>query len=546
MPDDTSQSPQPRRTYVRTERPEPVTAAAGAGPLAGLAQATAAVPATAIIAWHGMGQQLPCQTVETVARGLAKAERHRTRGSEPAVTARLVELGTRPLWRAELDVTDDHGRPHRVHVYEAYWAAYTEGKITLAETVKVLLDAGYHGVHYGLLPPHVFQRFLFNRWVAFGLKSSLAALYLILLGTLFALIVVNFAIATVLPVKLLTGVFNPVSWPSDALLGQITVDLSWLALAFGLSALVFTAAYWSQKPNRRDVVTSVRRPTLQQLIWILIGATVLVTLLVGTVVAWQLFVSLFPGAVSWRWRPFPSLAAAVRGVWDIPSALPLGAVIGVWLIAIAGSAAVRWFLLEFVGDSAIYVSSHKLNRFFETRQTIKATSLATAEAIYRYGGYARHILMGHSLGSVIAYDTLNRLLNDDRLASGALAVKDRTRLLLTFGSVLDKVAFLFRAQSEFSDVREALAAATQPLISDADARPRWINIFSRHDFLGGSLEYFDPTFGTAGRPLDPASPVPSPVENIPDPGAWIPGLAHEQYWTNDALLNTLRDAISTP
>jgi hypothetical protein len=75
-------------------------------------------------------------------------------------------------------------------------------------------------------------------------------------------------------------------------------------------------------------------------------------------------------------------------------------------------------------------------------------------------------LVGRSLGSVVAYDTLNGLLNED------VSRSTRTQLLLTFGSPLDKTAFLFRAQSEFSDVREALAAATQPLIVDYALRPR--------------------------------------------------------------------------
>ena len=139
----------------------------------------------------------------------------------------------------------------------------------------------------------------------------------------------------------------------------------------------------------------------------------------------------------------------------------------IWLIAYSGSAVVRWFLLEFVGDAAIYVSSHTLNRFYETRQAIKTTSLDVARAVYEHGGCDRHILMGHSLGSVIAYDTLNRLIVDDEILEGRLRVAERTALLLTFGSILDKTAFLFRAQSEFSDVREALCSAGQPLISDA-------------------------------------------------------------------------------
>lgn len=117
-------------------------------------------------------------------------------------------------------------------------------------------------------------------------------------------------------------------------------------------------------------------------------------------------------------------------------------------------------------------------------------------------------------------------------------------MLLTFGAILDKTAFLFRAQTGRDDVREALASAAQPLISDAAARPPWVNIFSRHDLFGGSLDYYDPVNGISGASasgvVPPAGP---PIVNIRDHQAWIPLLAHDQYWANPALVNELVGAI---
>lgn len=212
----------------------------------------------------------------------------------------------------------------------------------------------------------------------------------------------------------------------------------------------------------------------------------------------------------------------------------------VWLVAVGISYVLQLFVVEFAGDVAIYVASHRLDRWAATRQAIKEVALKATQAVYEFGGYPQHVLVGHSLGSVVAYDMLNKLLNEDALCDGALRIKERTTLLLTFGSPLDKTAFLFRAQSEFSDVREAMAAAAQPLISDYRHRPPWLNIYSKNDPISGALNYYDP--------IDNQD-VPDPkcrVENLPDPQAWVPLIAHTQYWTNDLFVTKLREALSAP
>src|SRR5688572_19374415 len=140
-----------QRADVHTEPPIHIGPGRKSKPIAGApghVLDAGGVPTTAIIAWHGMGQQLPFETVEVVARGLAEREGRLPGRSEPRVAARIVELGDEKLWRAELVLTDDQGQLHPVHVYEAYWAPCTQGKITLAETMLFLIGAGYQGVRY--------------------------------------------------------------------------------------------------------------------------------------------------------------------------------------------------------------------------------------------------------------------------------------------------------------------------------------------------------------------------------------------------------------
>jgi hypothetical protein len=141
------------------------------------------------------------------------------------------------------------------------------------------------------------------------------------------------------------------------------------------------------------------------------------------------------------------------------------------------------------------------------------------------------IIVGHSLGSVIAYDALNRLIHEDRVPANALRVVDRTRLFLTFGSPLDKTAFIFGAQGHgTTEARESLAASVQPLIQDYIYRPeKWINIYSPWDIISGYLDLYDL----------PASTSSKKVENLPDPEATTLLMAHTEYWNDSLLVQTL-------
>jgi pimeloyl-ACP methyl ester carboxylesterase len=153
--------------------------------------------------------------------------------------------------------------------------------------------------------------------------------------------------------------------------------------------------------------------------------------------------------------------------------------------------------------------------------------------------YEKVVVVGHSLGSVIAYDALNRLILEDIDSNGGLHVAERTALFLTFGSPLDKTAFIFGAQGhDTTEAREALAAAVQPLIQAYRYRPgKWINIYSPWDIISGSLDLYDlPT--TA-----PAVKDPKAVCNQSDPDATTLLMAHTEYWTNELLVQTLYDAL---
>ncbi|MCU1349416.1 MAG: hypothetical protein JWO56_2446, partial [Acidobacteria bacterium] len=214
-----------------------------------------------------------------------------------------------------------------------------------------------------------------------------------------------------------------------------------------------------------------------------------------------------------------------------------------WLLLFGAVLFVRGFLIQFIGDVAIYVSPHVVDRFFDVRARIKTVVWRAARAVYsctdEHGDFLDKdvVVVGHSLGSVIVYDALNRLINEDDLAGNGkpprcddvvldkLDVCKRTRLLLTFGSPLDKTAFIFaRHDPHGGNERDALAAAVQPLIARERSFP-WINLWTPFDILGGSLEFYD----SPDRRDERMPNLNYRVENVPDPQAITPIAAHTEF-----------------
>ena len=356
----------------------------------------------AVIVSHGMGEQVPFETLNAVAEALWKQQSTAPMDASNA-RVRYVAFGDDWLPRVELKLDTPGGSECTVHLYEVYWAPLTEGKVTARDAIGFLVGAGLRGIRY--CARGSFDRWMFGRRVVFALPRR--------------------------------GVVQ---------LGAALI--AFLALLLGFLGVAMAT-----------VAEIVR--------------------------------FLHPGATP----PPPSWLPDLRDAW--------------MLAALAASlvvfAALRWFLVQSVGDVAAYVSAHRASRFVEIRRAIQDAARGVARNVYaaRDGEsgapqYAHVMMVGHSLGSVIAYDMLNDSINGDLAATAGagpfLDVVRRTKLLLTLGSPLDKTAFLFRTQKDDAPLREALAAAAQPMIVSYENRPaRWINIWSPNDWICGSLEYYDAT-----------------------------------------------------
>lgn len=446
----------------------------------------------AVLAVHGMGQQAQFETLASVAERLA--------GPDVPVTVRAAAMTGGEFRRAEVVVDGVD-----VHVYEGYWAPITEGRVTLRDVMSFLWGAAIGGIRNAASG---FTRYAFGR-VERGHRRW---------GTLAALVVTSLVLAALVVVDA-TALAIAASraglpeWLPRAALD----DATWLALIFVLCAValaVWIGAAASARPFLRWRATApIARGTI--------------------VVTWALFALTLAAAIACGAGVVALVATAGTRAAPLASPPPTSVLVGAWGGLALASLVARRLFVQFAGDVAAYVSPQKLDRFHELRGEIKDAVRKVAVAIYEDRSYDGVAIVGHSLGSVVAYDTLNALLREDELAARPEArrgVLDRTRVLLTFGSPLDKTAFIFaNAPKDSSATREALAALSQPLLLDERYQQRipWVNVHSPADPVSGRLDLYGPR-----------------VQNERDPHATTPLLAHTEYWGNDLVWTRLREAIA--
>ena len=587
---------------------------------------------------HGMGQQIPFETLDSLANGILDVLPNPTQ-IKPRL--RTVKIADQILQRVELDVDginkDAAGQPlkrYELHLYETYWAPKSEGVAQLTDVVSFLWDGGLRGI---LNSVKSFQRAMFGGMATFSIRwltplwLCLTLLILVALTAINAVVLVSAAAQT----GLAPLAFLKTHWPQLTALASCMV-----AVAFSFGAVLFVADLG--KPQE---LTTPWRIVVGGFCWIamiytilnILGIAALMTVMLhadwlgdnaaassaSTAIThtcitgansqgwiegarnWVvclfdkmphaklqgfstliiLIASLLVGATMIARAVLRSSEQRLQGHWlfiilsVVTFVLNVGAFFGsvlilrryfegwifsswvnflanpawVWPFLILFSAKVRETMVQYVGDVAIYVRPNKLDRFDAVRSEIKEAARSVVSALFRSyelkaqpGSasefqYDKIALVGHSLGSVIAYDTLNRLMLDDWLCEGALQVAERTATMVTFGSPLNKTAFLFTIQGKDTlHIRERLASTVQPLIMSYPKfrKLKWINVYSRNDIVSGDLKFYD----LPGYQDDPVPDV--AVQNVKDRDAAVPLVAHVAYWKNKTVWKELLSAIA--
>ena len=568
----------------------------------------------AVFFTHGMGQPIPFQAIDQVATSLRNLDIELGHDN-PKPVGRTVKSGEDWLNRIELRLKSG-SEAIDVHLYEGYWAPLTEGRTTARNVIGFLTGAGLNGLRH---TRGRFRRWLFGEYPVLPIPVRTVFSLLTALATVLALVAMNSAIAIVVAALALLGP-NPSWLSDNLFADLTTtfnVVVTAMAL-FGITlggAVLVRRLQWRRQIRTAVSILTILTFALAITVVVLAGTAIplmfyghVEELTAGDRIWFWLadtraiegfdrffdFTSLASALLAtaivlmrWIWRIFNGLRRDFRDrktrVISVVATTAFFVLFGLvvalvallvtsfanaatdselarnlaWPLLVVASIYIRRILVQFVGDVAIYVMPYKLDAFNDLRREIKQRVYKAAKAVYSARPrYDQVIMVGHSLGSVVAYDALNMLiLEDESLASRReaadspdkagdeyLDIVNRTPLFVTFGSPLDKTAFVFSVQARgTSEAREALAGSVQPLIQDYARRPRrWINIWSPWDIISGPLDLYD-------LPLNPdesgGNDSAQRVQNLRDREATTLLLAHTEYWNNPLLVGAIYGAM---
>ncbi|MGA8010852.1 MAG: hypothetical protein WB949_00300 [Candidatus Acidiferrales bacterium] len=201
-------------------------------------------------------------------------------------------------------------------------------------------------------------------------------------------------------------------------------------------------------------------------------------------------------------------------------------------------------LTAYVADVAVYVNMDAKSKNFVARNAILKGSTDALKMLLASDRYDRVILAGHSLGSVIAYDTINDLLAERSADSDAppdqptpyleLPQLQKLKGLVTFGSPLDKIYYFFREHVKRDQaIRAQILSMLHSFRRDSSGRD--YGEFSFGYYLRQLDDQRDPiVWLNAWALVDPVSSelkfyFPDHQQKFPYA---VPVLAHLSYWSD--------------
>jgi len=465
---------------------------------------------TAILVIHGIGEQNPFETIDQFALGVIKYLREQCSGLVKPAFSKVPREGWTEV-AVSIDVPqDDASQPaQKVVIYEYYWAPMTQGRISFIQTLKWLLRTD-------LSPLRSLASNLQEMAKVRNIESTKRFAWLF-----FREIRRILLIYLPLAVGVVWLMVRSVSIPS---LGEFLAPLvdifrgdPWWALpaalaSYGLALfLLVFALRMIFRAFRRTTKTIERKA---EITWFL-SATVLAS---GF---------LWLGGSLLEWTD-TTLAPIWKGLVENETYL--------LFIVVLVFPAVRYVTIEFLGDVAVYVNADAKAESYDARREILKGSMKALARLLSDAKYDRVLLAGHSLGSVIAYDTVNKILAQappppGPVPAGAgLAPADRKKLrgLITFGSPLDKIFYFFRQHvKENQPIRAQILSMLHGFRKRSSHRDYgdyrieykseqlenlvWMNAWSWTDPVSGKLQFYH-------------------VDEQKGFWYWIPGVAHMGYW----------------
>ncbi len=180
----------------------------------------------------------------------------------------------------------------------------------------------------------------------------------------------------------------------------------------------------------------------------------------------------------------------------VPAAAPP---LAVFLALVAAGFALRRFLCEYVGDVQLWTTYQETDDKHRARTAILERGTVLLRHLLGDPQCGRIIVVGHSLGSAIAYDSLLELGRFNRAENAEDAFKGSLPLhlidhLITLASPIDKIHYFFESHTGkyhrynrvVDDVRGDIGTA--PFARNRKPHIHWVNYWDRADIISATIE----------------------------------------------------------
>ena len=490
----------------------------------------------ALLIIHGIGQQNPYETLDSFARGvfrylhdkegmnakLCPIEIRHKDWTQVGMRIGVFEKGQKLPKCPDDDATEHpaHQPPEYVDIFEYYWAPLTKDKLSAVETVKWVLFTDLTPLKYFA---DDLQEMIGGRGMSRASAFWRAAR---LYGREVARVIFLYLVLGVAMLALLGWLSKGHEWgPALKTLWTALVPYAgwkfWkpeLALIF---YLLFVLASWFGAQAIAELRGHPGKAieTIGDRVW-LVGDILLAAIFLGAGLYLDLSTRTF---VVWH-------VLQIIGRHDNWAPLAGAAI----------AAVVSYLMTAYVADVAVYTNMDAKSKNFAARNAILDGSTAALKALLACGQYDRVILAGHSLGSVIAYDTINEILAQSNAGPGPKGDQPETVLtdaqihllkgLVTFGSPLDKIYYFFREHVKRDQaIRAQVLSMLHSFRKVSSGRKYgeftfnykfkqldhliWMNAWARMDFVSGRLQFYR-------------------VDCSKEFHYRLPALAHLSYWSD--------------
>ena len=487
-------------------------------------------PDRAIVMVHGIGEQRRGNALDALVRGLQGCG---AQGSEPVQE-------DKPFGE---DLPADAVRLQRdgaaADVYEVYWAPLAARKTTARSVLWWLLRASF-------LPGSKLRRPSKKTW--WDLSAAVLAVTAVTLMLLYALISLGNlsgqvacradpAVACEIPESQRDITGTAVTWGGVRQLQSVFE-------AIGRSLELSNRPLGDLSPSHAGTVLT----KLSVRDWLVLGVVLFLSAHALFRLS-QIAVALVQGRNRWSDNKIALQSAIFVGLlvalFLVIQIVPPVTVAFVFVLVTVGLVlrAARRFLAESLGDVQVYAERDENSEHYAAREAVLKETEKTFELISRRG-YRHIVVIGHSLGSVIAFTAL------DRLVRRIPPLLPRIDAFITVGTALEKVRYFFERRKEPDEAAEARLIAPAKTIATGRA---WLNLWYANDVVANPITTFaSEGIEYRGYKWPRTPPLPTLLQEarrglvvnidfgypiLPLPLVWT----HSRYWADHAAMTLITD-----